>query len=305
MGEASSGEESGGQTGRRRGRVRPILVGAWRIVVDVFDRMSRHHTMLLAAGVAFTSAFGLVPTLVVIVAIYGLAASPADVESQLRDLTDALPDTARDLVIDELEGVTAAGNTEITIGLVVGLLGAAYAVSSVVNSVVIALRVAHEVPSPHNWVQGRLFALRLSALGVLATSAMIWFVVVFPRVLDAARVGGSVDRVLEIARWPLAVGASCAALAILYRVVVGQRGDVMGVSVGAASGTAIWVLSTYGLGVAYDNVDRLQNTFSTLGAVAALLIWLYLSALAVLIGAEVDAARSPYRVVSSSQPVWS
>ena len=55
------------------------------------------------------------------------------------------------------------------------------------------------------------------------------------------------------------------------------------------AGTIMWVLSTYGLTLAYDNIDRMDSTFTSLGAVAALLVWLYLSALSVLVGAEIDA----------------
>ncbi|MCP3939678.1 MAG: YihY/virulence factor BrkB family protein [Actinomycetia bacterium] len=250
--------------------------------------MSRHHTILLASGVAFTTALGLLPSLVVVVAVYGLVASPSDVENHLAGLTDALPENVSELLITELQGVTSISSANITIGLAIGLLGAAYATSSVVNSLVIAIRVAHEQPSPHNWVQGRLFALRLSALGLLSTATMLWLVVVLPPVLRATRLQGSVDAIIDIARWPLVVVTSCGALAVLYRVVADQRGKRLGISAGAVAGTAIWVLSTYGLSLAYDNIDRLQSTFSTLGAVGALLIWLYLSALAALIGAEVD-----------------
>ena len=267
------------------------IEGAWQLSVAVARRISDHHTMLFASGVAFTSALGLVPTLVVIVAVYGLAASPSDVEGNIADLTNALPDTVRDLIVEELQGVTTTSSAKITVGLVVGLFGAAYAVSSVVNSIVIAIRVAHEAPSPHNWVQGRMFALRLSAVGILSTAVTIWLIVALPRVLDAAKVTGSVDLILDVTRWPAVVLTSCGALTLLYKVVAGQRGDVLGISAGAIVGTGVWVLSTYGLSLVYDNVDRLQSTFSTLGAVAALLIWLCLSALAVLIGAEVDAAR--------------
>ncbi|MCB0991396.1 MAG: YihY/virulence factor BrkB family protein [Acidimicrobiales bacterium] len=251
--------------------------------------MSRHHTMLLASGVAFTSALGLVPTMVVVVAVYGLVAEPSDVEAHVSQLAGALPVNARALIVSELQSVTAIGNAKISIGLALGLLGAAYAVSSVVNSIVIAIRVAHDMDSPHSWLTGRLFALRLSALSVLATAALIWLVVVLPPVLEAWSAGESLHTALSVMRWPVAVIISCVAIALLYRSVVGSLDGVLVISHGAMAGTIMWVLSTYGLTLAYDNIDRMDSTFTSLGAVAALLVWLYLSALSVLVGAEIDA----------------
>ena len=116
--------------------------------------ITAHHTMLVASGVAFSCVLGLLPAILAVVAVYGLVASPTDVESNLEPLVDALPTDAGELLIDQIENVTAISSTEITVGLAIGLLGVAWAVSSAINSMVMAIRIAHEMPSPHNWLQG-------------------------------------------------------------------------------------------------------------------------------------------------------
>ncbi len=254
--------------------------------------MTAHHTMLLASGVAFSCVIGLIPALLAIVAVYGLVASPADVESNLDPLVQALPPDAANLVIDQLQNVTAVGKAEITVGLILGLVGAAWATSSAMNSIVMSIRLAHEMPSPHGWLRGRIFALKLSLIGVVATAAMIWLVVVLPPFLDQVNLGGEAEWALTIGRWPLVVATSVAALALLYRAVVGHRsGPYHFVSAGSLVGTVIWVLVTLALSLVYDHVDRVESTLGSLGAVAALMGWLYLSALAALIGAEIDGER--------------
>lgn len=254
--------------------------------------MTAHHTLLVASGVAFTCVIGLIPALIAVVSVYGLVASPADVESNLRPLVEALPTDAGELLIDQLENVTAIDQAEVTVGLVIGLIGVAWAVSSALNAMVMAIRIAHEMPSPHNWIQGRVFALKLSLIAVVATSSMIWLIVVLPPVLDRASVGGVFRWAITIGRWPLVVLVSMTLLALFYRAVVGARsGRFHFISVGAVAGTVVWVLSTYGLSVVYAYIGRLDSTFGSLGAVAALMVWLYLSALAALIGAEVDGIR--------------
>ncbi len=248
--------------------------------------------MLVASGVAFSCVFGLIPALIALVAVYGLVAEPGDVESNLSPLVEALPQDAGDLLIDQLRNVTAVSTAQITVGLVIGLVGVAWAVSNALNAMVMAVRIAHEMPSPHNWIQGRLFALKLSLVAVVSAAAMIWLVVVLPPVLDHTNLGGAFRWSLSIGRWPLVVVVSMTSLAVFYRVVVGARsGRYHAISVGSVTATTIWVLSTYGLSVAYSSADRVESTFGSLGAVAALMAWLYLSALAALIGAEIDAVR--------------
>jgi membrane protein len=265
------------------------LDAGWSVLVTLGRNITRHHTMLIAGGVAFSCVLGLVPALIAIVAVYGLVASPSDVESNLEPLVEALPAEASELLIEQLKNVTAVSDTQITVGLVIGLAGVAWAVSNILNSIVMGIRIAHEIPSPHTWVRGRIFALKLSLVAVLATATMIWFVVALPRVLDRADLGGATRWAISIGRWPLVAVISATALALLYRIVAGHRtGRYHAVSSGAVVGTAAWMLSTYGLSFAYDHIGELESTFGSLGAVAVLMVWFYLSVLSALVGAEVD-----------------
>ncbi len=260
-----------------------------RFMSQLVHEITEHHTLLIASGVAFSCVLGLIPGLVAVVAVYGLVAEPSDVESNLGPLTDALPQEAADLIIGQLENVSGVSTSQVTIGLVVGLIGVAWAVSNAINAMVMAIRLSHEMESPHTWIQGRIFALKLSLIGVVVTAAAIWLVVVVPQWLDRDRLGGDLENLLQLGRFPVVVVLSALSIAVLYRAVVSHRtGRYRFMSVGALTGTALWVGSTIGLSVVYDHIDRLESTFGSLGAVAALMAWLYLSALAVLLGAEID-----------------
>ncbi|RMH68923.1 MAG: YihY/virulence factor BrkB family protein, partial [Actinomyces sp.] len=260
-------------------------------VVTVARRVTDHHTMLVASGVAFSCLIGLVPALLAVVAVYGLVASPADVEANLAPLVDALPPEAGQLIVDQLRKLTAVDRTQVTAGLVIGLVGAAWAVSNALNSIVMAIRIAHEIPSPHTWVRGRIFALRLSLIAILATASMIWLVVVLPEVLDRVDAGDELRHLLSIGRWVVVFVLSTLALGVLYKTVLSHDGARRRtVSTGAVVGTSLWVVSTWGLDVVYGRLDSLHSSFGPLAAVFALMAWLYLSALSALLGAEIDGA---------------
>ena len=131
----------------------PPLRHQWVFAVQLGRRITQHHTLLLASGVAFSSVLGLIPALVGVVSVYGLVAAPEDVESNLKPLTTALPQEAATLIVNQLRNVTEISSPQVTVGLIAGLIGVMWAISNAVNAVVMAIRVAHEIPRPHTWVR--------------------------------------------------------------------------------------------------------------------------------------------------------
>jgi len=262
--------------------------GFWRLVRQFASNVSDHHTLLAAAGVAYYFALALVPAVVAIVSVYGLVAEPNEVADQLEPLTSALPSEAGQLVVTQLRGVTSIGDGRVGISLAIGLFGLLWLVSNAFNSSVMAIRIAHARRSPHNWVQGRIFALKLSAVAMAVTTIVIWGVIAFPRTLEAAGFTDGARPWLEAARWPMVLVLASMSLGWIYRMVVGPSVRTRARVVAVGIGGAIWISGTFGMTVAAGSADRLQATFGSLGAVAVLLIWLYLSASSMLLAAEAE-----------------
>jgi membrane protein len=270
---------------------RRVWPSPWEFVLRLVRNVTAHYTMLIAAGVAFYCALASIPALVAVVAVYGLVADPQDVQSQVRPLTEALPQEAGDLLVAQLESVTSTPRVGVTVGLALGVIGLTWAVSNALNAIVMAIRIAHERPSPHNWVQGRWFAIKLSVAAILVVSVMLWLVVALPELLAERQLpgGGVVDDVVLYGRWPLVLIVSALSQAILYRLVVGRRyRSVHLVTLGASASTIIWVAGTIGLSMFVSNFTRLESTFGSLSAVVVMLVWFYVTAFAVMIGAEID-----------------
>ena len=276
-----SGSRSDGHQDHRRPRF-------WRLFRQFTSNVSDHHTLLAAAGVAYFFALALVPAVVAIVSIYGLVAEPYEVADQLEPLTDALPDEAGKLVVTQLRGVTSIGEGRVGISLAIGLFGLLWLVSNAFNSSVMAIRIAHARRSPHNWVQGRIFALKLSLVAMVVTTVVIWSVIAFPRTLEAAGLTDGARPWLEVARWPLVLVLASMSLGWIYRMVVGPATRTGARVIAVGIGGIIWIGGTFGMSVAAASADQLQATFGSLGAVAVLLIWLYLSASSMLLAAEAE-----------------
>ena len=211
------------QLGGGDNRKRP---GFWRLFRQFTSNVSNHHTLLAAAGVAYFFALALVPAVVAVVSIYGLVAEPHEVAEQLEPLTDALPSEAGKLVVTQLRGVTSIGEGRVGISLAIGLFGLLWLVSNAFNSSVMAIRIAHARKSPHNWVQGRIFALKLSIVAMVVTTVVIWAVIAFPRTLEAVGFADGARPWLEIARWPLVLVLASMSLGWIYRMVVGPSSRI-------------------------------------------------------------------------------
>ncbi len=270
--------------------------GLFSLVATYVRNVSGHHTLLAAGGVAFNFAIALVPAVVAIISLYGLVAEPDDVPRQLEPLTNALPTEAAALVVAQLRGVTSISTGGVTTGLIVGVFGLLWLISNAFNSLVIAVRIAHGRRSPHNWIQGRIFAIRLSLFALVVTTVVVWALIALPRTLDTAGLGDTARKILEIARWPMVVLFVAASLQWIYRSVVGPPQSKRARHTAVLLGGAIWVGGTLGMAAAASGADALESTFGSLGAVAVLLAWLYLSALAVLLAAEAEpvlASRFP------------
>lgn len=260
---------------------------AWPLV----KLITQHHTMLLAAGVAFYLLLALVPALIAVVSTYALFARPEDVESQLSELTNALPVEAGDLIVAQLQSTAAIGRTEITFGLAVGLLGAIWAVSNATNSMVMAIRIAYEYPSPHNWVQGRLFAFAISGFAVIVAAVTVGLVVALPRIVADTRLSDPVETLVSYGRFPVVILFSAIAQAGLYWLVVRGK-EQHSLLIGAASASAMWVSGTLGLDLFVANFAKFESTFGSLTSVIVLMLWFYISALSVLFGAEINGVLS-------------
>ena len=260
--------------------------------------------MLAAAGVAYYFALALVPAVVSIVSIYGLIAEPDEVAVQLEPLTNALPQEAANLVVAQLRSVTAIGNGEVGLSLAIGLFGLLWLVSNAFNSSVMAIRIAHARRSPHNWLQGRIFALKLSAMGLVVTTVLIWVVVALPRTIETAWFADDPKSWINWVRWPVVLLFTSLSLAWVYRMVIGPSSRTRARVVAVGIGGLIWVGGTFGMASVASNADQLQATFGSLGAVAVLLVWLYISACAMLLAAEAESVLAEAWVRRPQRRIW-
>lgn len=258
------------------------------------ERLREHNLTLVAAGVAFYAFLALVPALIAFVSTYGLVADPSDVTRQVKNLGSALPAEVQNFLVYQLTQIVNANSAGVSIVTVVAILLALWSASSGIAALVTGIHIAREREEPKGFVAKRGKALLLTLAAILFLSVVLFVIVaVPPLVSDAFGKAGSI--VFGVLRWLFLAAVMVVGIGLLYRFAVekGARGWLGFLTAGAVVAALGWVVAS-GLFAAYTaNFASYGKTYGALASIVILLLWLWLSSLALLVGAEVDGADKP------------
>jgi len=290
---------SPGRAGNTNGRARGRSAGApseiprlgwWDILTRVWAEQSRDNISVIAAGVAYYMLFSLFPALTAMVSIFGLVADPATVERQLQSAGGLLPPQAQDLVFKQLHSIVTAPQSGLGVSLVVSLLIGLWTASAAVQNLLTALNIAYEEQENRSTLKFYGIALLFTLGGIIFLPLALGLVAIVPAVVELLPFGRFGEWVVLIVRWPALIALIMLALAVLYRFGPCRATPKWRwVSWGASVATVLWVGVSALFSLYVQNFADYNATYGSIGAVVVLLFWFYLTAYAVLIGAELNA----------------
>jgi membrane protein len=267
---------------------------AKRVAQQLPERIRTHNLTLVSAGVGFYAFLAFVPALIVIVTIYGLIADPADIRRQVRDFASALPDEVQRFIEQQITSIGSASGAGVSITLVIAIALALWSASGGMAALVTGVNVARDQTEPKSFVKKRGKALALTFGAVALLVVMMFLIAALPTVLADAGLGTAGRVVLNVVRWPVLAVVMVFGLGVRYRVAV-QRpaaGRFGVVTRGAVVAMVLWLVVSGLFAVYTANFSSYSKTYGSLASIVVVLLWLYLSALAVLIGAEVDGVEA-------------
>jgi membrane protein len=289
MGDVSSSQQT--VPGLHADRPSEIPKSGWvQIVKRAWKEAKKDSVPLLSAGVAFYAFLAIVPTLIAAVMLYGLVSEPEDVAEQLDSFGSALPSSAEELLSEQLDALVSTSDRSLGLGLVLALLLALWSASGGVSNLITAVNVAYDEEETRGFVKTKALSLSMTIGAILFLVLAVALVAALPVVIEALNLPGWVNVVVEVGRWLGLVVAVLIALALLYRWAP-DRSDAKfrWLSVGSIVATVLWVVASIGFSVYVDNFGSYGKTYGSLAGVVVLLLWLWLTAYATLLGAEVNA----------------
>jgi membrane protein len=265
----------------------------------------REHDVLgLSAEMAYRFLFALFPFAIFLVALSGFAASwlgIADPAEQIvSNLGSSIPAPIAEALRPQLERITGSKNGGL---LSFGAVFALWAATGGTNTLIKAMHRAYDVEDGRPFVVRYAVAVGLTllgAIGILASFVVIvGGVVVTQQAASMVGVGGAAWDAIRILRWPAVLVVLVAAVAIVYRFAPDIIVPWRWILVGAMVFTVGWLLATAGLGVYVGDFSDYGATYGSLGGVIVLLLWLYVTALLLILGAQLTAATA--RVLSPNE----
>lgn len=269
---------------------------AWKQVLGrIWTKSGSHNVGLMAAGVAFYAFLSIVPIFGALVMTYGLFADPATVTEHMQTIINVVPRDAAKLIYDQLisAATTAAGKAGL--GLAVALLVSLYGATRASGAIMSALNVIYEQEETRSFVKTTLisFALIIGAIvvgivGLLAASLLAFLGTAIAELgLDLGPVAAFF---IKVVTWAVAALLTAVAIGLTYRIAP-DRHDARWkwLNIGSVLATVLWVAATIGFGIYASRFGDYNATYGALGAVVVLLMWLFLSAYALLIGALLNA----------------
>jgi membrane protein len=264
--------------------------GWWDILKRIGTAISRTNAMLMAAGVGFYAFLAIPSAFTAIVSLYGLAFDPNDVARQLAGMRGVMPGEAITLLTDQLQSLTSRPRTALGVGLVISLLIALWSARSATASMISAINIAYEEEEKRSIVTFELIALAFTCGGVVFVILAIILVAILPAILGLLPLGDAGKTIASAVRWPILVVLLMAGLAFIYRLAPSrEQAKWRWVSWGAVVATILWVVGSALFSIYVGEFASYDKTYGSLGAVVVLLMWLYLSAFAVLLGAVFNA----------------
>jgi len=264
---------------------------AWKdIAARTYKRVWDDNVALVSAGVAFYGFFALLSLLGLIVLFYGLAANPLTVIDHMNALTAILPTDVAVVIGDQL--MTAVRSSQATkgIGIVLTFLVAVYGGTNGAASVMTALNIAYEEKEKRSLVSFYVHAVAMTLIAVIvalcalaATAALAYLQHLLPQAAPAAVIAGKAIGYLML------VFVAAGIASILYRFGP-SREDARWkwITPGSSFAAIAWLLLTWLFGLYVTHFTNYRASYGSLGAVVALLTWMYLSAYAFVFGAELN-----------------
>jgi membrane protein len=259
----------------------------WRVVSEI----SNDRLLAVAAGVVFYSLLAVFPAITALVSSYGLFADVNTIGDHLSLASGILPDASFNLLRDQVLRIAGNNQGGLTFGLIFGFALALWSANAGMKAIFDALNIIYDEEEKRSFIRLNLISLAFTIGAITVMLLAVAAVVVFPLVLTYLGLGGSQHPTwLSLLRWPILLALVIVGLALLYRYGPSRRkAEWRWLSVGSVFATIAWIAGSLAFSFYLANFADYYATYGSLGAVIGLMMWMWLSAIVVLVGAEINA----------------
>jgi membrane protein len=268
-----------------------IPLRGWKdILARAYHGISDDRILALAAGSTYYALLSIFPALAALVAIYGLFSDTHDISRQLDALQGVLPAGAIDVLGNELKRLASRDSSSLNFALVTGLLVAVWSANSGVKALFDALNQVYGERETRSFVRLNLLSLAFTISALLFVILALAAVIVLPIAVHFIGLPEDIATTAQVLRWPILLVTLMIALAFVYRYGPDrQMAQWRWVSWGSGVASILWLTASLCFSWYASSFADFDRTYGSLGAVIGFMIWIWVSMIVILLGAELDA----------------
>jgi membrane protein len=286
-------ETRAAQPGRGREATSPtqIPTRGWKdIFWRVYDEMTKDRLFAVAAGVVFFGLLATFPAITAAVSMYGLFASYATINEHLSLLAGIVPAGGFDIVREQIERIVSKGDAKLTAGFLFGLGLALWSANAGMKAIMDAINVIYEEDEKRSFVKLNLISLALTFGGIAALLLALSAVVVLPLLFGWLGLSSFTETIIAVLRWPALLVLVVTGLAVLYRYGPSRtKAKWEWLSVGTIFAALAWLAGSALLSFYLSKFANYDATYGSLGAAIGFMMWMWMSSIVILLGAEINA----------------
>lgn len=249
---------------------------------------SEGNLALIAAGVAFFAMLSVFPALAALIALLGLISDPVLVIAQMNELKALLPEDVYEIINAQIVGLVTTSTDRLSWAGLVSVLIALWTARAGVGAMMTGLNEVHDArnsTAARHYLRAYLLTISLVAVGIIALLTLV----VAPVLLAFFPLGGFSLLIAEVLRWAIAIGVLFTGVGLLYRYGPSRSVTRVGwLSPGAAVAVFSWVMVSVGFSYYVANFGNYNQVYGSIGAVIAMLVWLWISSFVILLGASLN-----------------
>ena len=262
----------------------------WQFLQAIYDKVRDHRVVAIAAGAAFYGMLALPPALAAGVALYGLFADATDIERLVGRLDGVLPSAVIDIVREQLQRLVAQQPRTLSLAFLGSLAVSLWSANRASKVVIDALNLVYGERERRGFLRLNATSLVLTLGTLLFALLAVAMTVVVPAISRSIGLEGVVDLAVAAGRWAVLLAASWLALALLYHFAPDRpHPRWRWTTAGSAVAAVLWLVSSVLFAWYAARFGTYDRTYGSLSAIVVLMIWLWISMVAILLGAEVDA----------------
>ncbi|MEM7491135.1 MAG: YihY/virulence factor BrkB family protein [Pseudomonadota bacterium] len=289
---ATAQEIAAREPGRGRDATAPTQIpktGWIDIGKRVAGEVSKDHVGLVAAGVAFYGLLAVFPAITALISITGLIYAPSELVAALEGITAVVPSDVATLLLDQARAVAGAQEGGLTLGLILGVGLALWSASAGVGSLIEGINLAYDETETRGFVTLKLMTLGLTLAMIVGVILAAGLAIALPIVLSVVAITPWIESLIQIVSYLPLAALVIFGFAVLYRYGPDrENAKWRWLTPGAVVAALLWLVVSIGFRVYVQNFGSYNETFGSVAAVVVLLMWMWISAYVILLGAELN-----------------